>query len=461
MAETKKKPTLRKAPKGSLKETGDGAASAKGAAQDVRALEQHEKAAAKKAVRDANEASKERKRQAKQDEKAAKAEAKAAAKKERAERKAQEKAARAEARERDKAKRLARKTGAPEDGASAETEATAAAPENATASPASDEAESPEESFAASLERDLEDASAYLAGIGGAGKDAPGEGAGASEADGAPAREGASKPDVRFVSGDDAYDLPAPDRRGAARSAGRARGARRRIPVGRIVLVVVLVLVIAAVVAAGLFSWNRWWRFDDAADFQGTWQYGDTPYQVTIDGTTMTLSKDAAYDYELDTFQKAVTFHFGDLKGHGCYAFSEDRSTLVIVDGRTPDVGTMLGFTDVTENAGVENDGTSTVIVLKRVGAASAEQAAPQPAPPASDASQPEAQDTPSSDEGTASGAGEEATDSATEDAASDEGSDGPPSGGEVDNLGNDPGEDTGSNVVTPEDLGIALTEEE
>lgn len=445
MAETKKKPTLRKAPKGSLKEAGDGAVSAKEAAQDVRALEQHEKAAAKKAVRDANEASKERKRQAKQDEKAAKAEAKAAAKKERAERKAQEKAARVEARERDKAKRLARKKGASEEetsakaGAEAESGAEAATAEEpaaegaeaAAGAPAADGSETKEESFAEALERDLEDASAHLDGIGG-----EGEG-------GQPESKGASGPDVQFVSGDDAYDLPAPDRMGVKRAAGAVGGALRRIPVGRVLIVAALALVVAAVVAAGVFSWNRWWRFDDVADFQGTWQYGDTPYQVTVDGTTMTLSKDAAYDYELDTFQKAVTFHFGDLKGHGSYAFSEDRSTLVIVDGRTPDIGTILGFTDITENAGVENDGTSTVVVLKRVGGAPAEEPTPQPAQPADDASQSE---------------GEDATD---EGATPDEGSDESSESVDVDNLGNDPGEDTGSNVVTPEDLGITLTDEE
>ncbi len=455
MAETKKKPTLRKAPKGSLKEAGDGATSAKEAAQDVRALEQHEKAAAKKAVRDANEASKERKRQAKQGEKAAKAEAKAAAKKERAERKAQEKAARAEARERDKAKRLARKKGASEEGASTEAGAeaesgseAAVAAESAEsaaaeAAPAADGSETKEESFAEALERDLEDASAHLDGIGGEGEDASGK-------DGRSEGKGSSGPDVQFVSGDDAYDLPAPDRRGAARAAGAVGGALRRIPVGRVLIVAALALVVAAVVAAGVFSWNRWWRFDDVADFQGTWQYGDTPYQVTIDGTTMTLSKDAAYDYELDTFQKAVTFHFGDLKGHGSYAFSEDRSTLVIVDGRTPDIGTILGFTDITENAGVENDGTSTVIVLKRVGGVPAEEPAPQPAQPvqpADDASQSE---------------GEGATtDGTDEGATSDEGGDESSESVDVGNLGNDPGEDTGSNVVTPEDLGITLTDEE
>ena len=109
--------------------------------------------------------------------------------------------------------------------------------------------------------------------------------------------------------------------------------------------IAVVVLLVALVVLVAAFSWNRWLRYDDAADFQGVWSYGEnSALTVTFDGTTMSLTKDASYDYELDTFSKTVTYRFGDLSGGGCYAFSEDRNTLVIVDGRAADIGSILGF---------------------------------------------------------------------------------------------------------------------
>lgn len=53
---------------------------------------------------------------------------------------------------------------------------------------------------------------------------------------------------------------------------------------------------------------------------------------VVIDGSNIRMP-DLEYSYEIDTGAKRLTFHFSDLTGAGTYSFSEDRSTLTIVEG--------------------------------------------------------------------------------------------------------------------------------
>lgn len=98
-------------------------------------------------------------------------------------------------------------------------------------------------------------------------------------------------------------------------------------------VVAVLVAIAVVVVAIGTFSWNRWLRYDDAADFQGAWYANGTTSLVTVDGQEIHLTSDVAYGYTLDTGAKTITFTFADLQGQGRYRFSADRSELVITDG--------------------------------------------------------------------------------------------------------------------------------
>lgn len=98
-------------------------------------------------------------------------------------------------------------------------------------------------------------------------------------------------------------------------------------------VVAVLVAIAVVVVAVGSFSWGRWLRYDDAADFQGAWYANGTTSLVTVDGQEIHLTSDVAYGYTLDTGAKTITFTFGDLQGQGRYRFSADRSELVITDG--------------------------------------------------------------------------------------------------------------------------------
>lgn len=98
-------------------------------------------------------------------------------------------------------------------------------------------------------------------------------------------------------------------------------------------VVAVLVAIAVVVVTVGTFSWGRWLRYDDAADFQGAWYANGTTSLVTVDGQEIHLASDVAYGYTLDTGAKTITFTFGDLQGQGRYRFSADRSELVITDG--------------------------------------------------------------------------------------------------------------------------------
>lgn len=96
------------------------------------------------------------------------------------------------------------------------------------------------------------------------------------------------------------------------------------------------------VLAAGGFSWYRWFLYDDTTEFQGTWQLADSAKVVPIDGATIELTDDVAYSYTLDTVAKTINFSFGNKSGGGRYRFSTDRSQLVITEGETYSVVSTL-----------------------------------------------------------------------------------------------------------------------
>lgn len=101
------------------------------------------------------------------------------------------------------------------------------------------------------------------------------------------------------------------------------------------VLAVVLALV-------GAVSWDQWLRYNDAADFQGMWYPDGSSASIQIDGSTIRLSSDVSYSYELDTTAKTIRYTFGPMSGEGRYRFSLDRTQLVITDGEAPSWSTTL-----------------------------------------------------------------------------------------------------------------------
>lgn len=114
----------------------------------------------------------------------------------------------------------------------------------------------------------------------------------------------------------------------SAKAASAKATKRRRWP-----LRVALAVVALSVVVVGVFSWDRWLRYDDASDFQGTWFIDDSAKGVVIDGRAIKLTDDVKFSYQIDPFAKTIAFSFGDKANTGRYRFSADRKQLVVTEG--------------------------------------------------------------------------------------------------------------------------------
>ena len=142
----------------------------------------------------------------------------------------------------------------------------------------------------------------------------------------------------------------------------------------RIAIAVVAVLVILAVGFCSYIAWNRWGRFDDAADIQGQWYVDGTATPIVIDGETIQLSDNVAYSYEIDTQEKTIRFSFANWEGQGRYRFSDDRQRLLIIDGQYGSMGNL--FDDLlTSFDDMAKSGAGTVAEPSGGGLASSESA--------------------------------------------------------------------------------------
>ena len=116
-----------------------------------------------------------------------------------------------------------------------------------------------------------------------------------------------------------------------------------RIKWGRVVLACVFAFL---VLAAALFVWNRWYRFDDIADIQGTWRDVNSGATMEVNATHIKIAEDAAYEYTIDTTAKTIRYSFGGSEGFSSYRFSEDRQKLVLEDGVETDWALVFHFHD-------------------------------------------------------------------------------------------------------------------
>lgn len=231
-------------------------------------------------------------------------------------------------------------------------------------------------------------------------------------------------------------------------------------------VVAVLVAIAVVVVTVGSFSWGRWLRYDDAADFQGAWYANGTTSLVTVDGQEIHLTSDVAYGYTLDTGAKTITFTFGDLQGQGRYRFSADRSELVITDGDGfsfwgnlfSDIGWQFGqlITGLQGKEAPREEAVDGVTVLDRTPGEGAV-AAPASSAPAQDADASSADDAASSDTGNGEASDGETADgdAAGSDAAGDsaDGANGSGSQEFTGAVAEGGIESAGSNAVTLEQL--------
>lgn len=118
------------------------------------------------------------------------------------------------------------------------------------------------------------------------------------------------------------------------------RGSKRRRPsrregkhgISRRFVIVSSIVVVLLAVGCGLLAWNQWLRFDDAADIQGSWTVEGTEETITFTATDIVMTDEVSYPYTLDTFRKTIDFSFKQYSGTGSYAFSPERTTLVITE---------------------------------------------------------------------------------------------------------------------------------
>lgn len=102
---------------------------------------------------------------------------------------------------------------------------------------------------------------------------------------------------------------------------------------GKAALIIGAALLLVIIVASAAFAWNRWYRFDDHADMQGQWYVVGTTVPVSIDESSIRLTDDVTYQYEVNAQDKTINYTFGPMAGQGRYWFSDDRRYLVITDG--------------------------------------------------------------------------------------------------------------------------------
>lgn len=163
-----------------------------------------------------------------------------------------------------------------------------------------------------------------------------------SEASEAASEQGDAPADPEQVA------APAASSTTAERSSGKRAAAKRSASgpslkkpkhLGLWIAAAVVALVVIVVAA---FSWDRWLRYDDAADLQGQWRIADTTGLVTIDEGSIHLTEKEAYAYTVDAGAKTLTFTFGDLSGQARYRFSADRTQVAIQDGEFDAMGTLM-----------------------------------------------------------------------------------------------------------------------
>lgn len=108
---------------------------------------------------------------------------------------------------------------------------------------------------------------------------------------------------------------------------------KRRIP--RPVKIVLVVALVAALAGGGFLVWDYLFRYDDAKDFQGQWKIEGTNSSIVITDSEIRLTDSVSFGYELNTFEKTLTYSYASFTGEGSYVFSPERDVLTITDVST------------------------------------------------------------------------------------------------------------------------------
>lgn len=114
-------------------------------------------------------------------------------------------------------------------------------------------------------------------------------------------------------------------------------------------LKVVLVIILMAIIGVGAFlTWDYLFRYDDAQDFQGQWKIEGSNNSIVITDSEIRLTDSVSFEYELNTFEKTVTYKFANYTGVGSYVFSPERDVLTLTDMNTDEGGGSEGGDDAS-----------------------------------------------------------------------------------------------------------------
>ncbi len=125
-----------------------------------------------------------------------------------------------------------------------------------------------------------------------------------------------------------------------------AKRKKRRIPRS---LKVVIAIVLVAIIGAGAFlTWDYLFRYDDVQDIQGQWKIEGSNNSIIITDSEIRLTDSVSFGYELNTFEKTITYTFVNYSGVGSYVFSPERDVLTFTDMNTDEGGESEGGDDAS-----------------------------------------------------------------------------------------------------------------
>lgn len=114
-------------------------------------------------------------------------------------------------------------------------------------------------------------------------------------------------------------------------------------------LKVILIILFVAIIGVGAFlTWDYLFRYDDAQDIQGQWKIEGSNNSIVITDSEIRLTDSVSFGYELNTFEKTITYTFANYTGVGSYVFSPERDVLTLTDMNTNEPGESEGGDDAS-----------------------------------------------------------------------------------------------------------------
>jgi hypothetical protein len=128
----------------------------------------------------------------------------------------------------------------------------------------------------------------------------------------------------------------------------RASKPRKKSRIPRPLKVVVAIVLVLIIGAGAFFTWDYLFRYDDAQDIQGQWKIEGSNNSIVITDSEIRLTDSVSFEYELNTFEKTITYKFANYTGVGSYVFSPERDVLTFTDVNTNEPGQSEGGDDAS-----------------------------------------------------------------------------------------------------------------